>query len=56
MSDNDGKNLSLMGYPPDGVISFGDRDTGYGLSAGRTASVQPPLFKERRGVGVRGGR
>ena len=25
MSNNDDKNLSLMRYPPDGVISFGDR-------------------------------
>ena len=45
MINNDGKILNLMGYPPDGVISFGDRETGYGLSAGRTASVQPPLSK-----------
>ena len=45
MSNNDDKIQSFMRSPPDGVTSFGDRDLGYGLSAGRTASVQPPLSK-----------
>ena len=43
MINNGDKIRDPMGYPPRGVISFGDRETGSGLSAGSTASVQPPL-------------
>ena len=45
MINNGDKIRDPMGYPPRGVISFGDRETGSGLSAGSTASVQPPLSK-----------
>ena len=41
---NTGDKLSeAYGISADSVISFGDRDSGSGLSAGSTASVQPPL-------------
>ena len=43
MINNDGKYSEPHEISAVGVTSFGDRETGSGLSAGSTASVQPPL-------------
>ena len=43
MINNDGKYSEPHEISAAGVTSFGDRETGSGLSAGSTASVQPPL-------------